>query len=184
MKKRLFLVGSPPASGKTFVSKKLAAKLNNPVYLDKDTIIPLSMAAYKAANEPYNRDSAFFNTYLRDPEYVAILDVAFEALEFNDNVIVNAPFTKEFNNEAYVEELRAKLAKIDTELVMIWVYCDLETIHQRMIERGSDRDTWKLENWDEYVKTKDNSKPTNKDVVVIDNKDEESVERQLQEAFF
>ncbi|MEF9960232.1 MAG: AAA family ATPase [Niameybacter sp.] len=184
MKKRLFLVGSPPASGKTFVSKKLASKLNNPVYLDKDTIIPLSMAAYKAANEPYNRDSAFFNTYLRDPEYVAILDVAFESLEFNDNVIVNAPFTKEFNNETYVSELKAKLAEVDTELVMVWVYCELETIHQRMIERASDRDTWKLENWDEYVKTKDNSKPTNKAVVVIENKDEESVERQLQDAFF
>ena len=147
-------------------------------------ISPLSKAAYLAANEPYNRDSEFFNTYLRDPEYIAILDVAFEALEFNDNVIVNAPFTKEFNNQEYIAGLRAKLADMDTELVMVWVYCDLETIHARMIERASDRDTWKLENWDEYVKTKDNSKPTNKDVVVIDNKDEESVERQLQEAFF
>ncbi len=48
MKKRLFLVGSPPASGKTYVSKKLASKLNNPVYLDKDTIIPLSKATYSS----------------------------------------------------------------------------------------------------------------------------------------
>ena len=38
--------------------------------------------------------------------------------------------------------------------------CDLgchkpEICHQRMIDRNSVRDTWKLEHWDEYVKTID-----------------------------
>ena len=40
--KRLILVTSPPASGKTYVSKKLAENLRHIVYLDKDTLIPLS----------------------------------------------------------------------------------------------------------------------------------------------
>ena len=27
-----------------------------------------------------------------------------------------------------------------------------EVVHQRMIERNSDRDTWKLAHWDEYLR--------------------------------
>ena len=40
--KKLILVTSPPACGKTFISKKLAKALTNCVYLDKDTLIVLS----------------------------------------------------------------------------------------------------------------------------------------------
>ena len=42
MAKRLILVTSPPACGKTFVSKELSKELQPIVYLDKDTVIPLS----------------------------------------------------------------------------------------------------------------------------------------------
>ena len=37
MKKKLILVTSPPACGKTYISKKLAEELAHVVYLDKDT---------------------------------------------------------------------------------------------------------------------------------------------------
>ena len=40
--KKLILVTSPPACGKTFISRKLAKALPNCVYLDKDTLIVLS----------------------------------------------------------------------------------------------------------------------------------------------
>ena len=39
--KRLIMVVSPPASGKTFISKELAKALKHVVYLDKDTLIVL-----------------------------------------------------------------------------------------------------------------------------------------------
>ena len=42
MVKKLILVTSPPACGKTFISKALAKSLPHVVYLDKDTLIPLS----------------------------------------------------------------------------------------------------------------------------------------------
>ncbi len=179
--KKLILVGSPPASGKTFVAKKIASSLNQPVYLDKDTFIPLSKAAYAAANEPYNRDSVFFNTYLRDAEYIAAMDVAFEALNYNDQVILNAPFTKEFRDDVYIEGLKKRLAAIGAELKLVWVNCDIKLIHERMISRASDRDTWKLENWDAYVKTKDFSIPMMQGVEVIENTTEEEVIKQVKE---
>ena len=40
--KKLILVTSPPACGKTFVTKKLAKAMPNCVYLDKDSLIVLS----------------------------------------------------------------------------------------------------------------------------------------------
>ena len=53
--KKLILVVSPPACGKTFVSKKLASALTHVVYLDKDTLIPLSKKIFEVAGEEYNR---------------------------------------------------------------------------------------------------------------------------------
>ncbi|MDT8717941.1 AAA family ATPase [Clostridium sp. 19966] len=180
MKKHLILIGSPPACGKTFVSSELAKRLDNPVYLDKDTIIPLSKMVFKAANEPYNRDSAFFKEYVRDAEYTAILDVAFECLNYNDNVMVNAPFAKEYRNGEYINNLKAKLKEYDAELVPVWVHCDIEVCHQRMIARNSERDTWKLANWDEYVSGQNYSVPELEGILVVDNSSAESVEADIQ----
>ncbi len=179
--KKLILVGSPPASGKTFVAKKIASNLNNPVYLDKDTIIPLSKATYEAANQPYNRDSDFFNKYLRDAEYEAIIDVGMESIVYNNYVIINAPFTKEFRNFAYLESMRQRLRDKNAELELVWVYCDIKLIHERMISRNSDRDTWKLENWDEYVRMRDFTIPSINELTVIENTTEEFVQKQVEE---
>ena len=149
--KKLILVTSPPACGKTFISKRLAAALKHVVYLDKDTLIPLSKQIFAVANQPYNRSSDFFEIYIRDLEYVVTLDLAMEALQYEDLVLINAPFTREIRSPAYIEKLRAELAVRGAELSIIWVETRPEVCHQRMISRASDRDTWKLEHWDEYI---------------------------------
>lgn len=161
MTKKLILVVSPPACGKTYVSKKLAETLTHVVYLDKDTLIPLSKKIFEIGNEEYNRSSPFFNKHIRDLEYVVILDLAFEALQYEDLVLVNAPFTKEIRNLEYVSSLSKKLKEeLNASLYFIWVNASEETCHRRMIDRNSTRDTWKLENWDEYIKGVDFSIPT------------------------
>ena len=159
MKKRMILVTSPPASGKTFVSKQLAKKLHGLVYLDKDALIPLSNRVYIACGEPINRSSPFFEEHIRNYEYDAILDIGFEALEYNDLVMINAPFTREVRDNDFISSLRTKLAKHNAELFLIWVITDIEVGHQRMIARNSPRDTWKLANWDEYISRRDYTIP-------------------------
>lgn len=149
--KKLILVTSPPACGKTYVSKKLAENLNHVVYLDKDTLIPLSKQIFLVGNEEYNRSSDFFKKYIRDEEYEVILDLAFEAIQYADLVLINAPFTKEVRDLSYIRSLEAKLRDYNAQLDVIWVVTSKEICRQRMIERNSDRDTWKLANWDEYI---------------------------------
>lgn len=158
--KRLILVTSPPASGKSYVSQQLAKKLPHIVYLDKDALIPLSKRIFIAAGEEINRSSDFFENNVRNFEYEAILDIAFEALEYEDLVLVNAPFTREVRDNDYILSLKEKLASRGAELVVIWVVTDIETTRQRMIERNSPRDTWKLAHWDEYVASRDYSTPS------------------------
>ena len=122
-------------------------------------MIPLSKQIFAVAHQPYDRSSIFFEKYIRDLEYRVVLDLAMEALEYDDIVLINAPFTQEIRDLDYITTLRAELKKKQAELVVIWVDTNPEVCHQRMIDRNSVRDTWKLEHWDEYVKTIDYSIP-------------------------
>jgi len=149
--KKLILVVSPPACGKTYVSKKLSKALNHVVYLDKDTLITLSKQIFVVAGENYDRSSQFFEKNIRDFEYQTIVDLALDALVYDDIVLINAPFTKEIRDESYINNLKSLLIEKSASLVIIWVETSIEVCRQRMIERNSDRDTWKLANWDEYI---------------------------------
>ncbi len=151
MNKKLILVTSPPACGKTYISKQLAKRLKHVVYLDKDTLITLSKQIFVVAGEPYNRSSDFFEENIRNYEYDCIVDLALEALEYNNIALINAPFTREIRDMEYIDKLKEKLKEKSATLVAIWVETSPEIVHQRMITRNSDRDTWKLENWDEYI---------------------------------
>lgn len=159
--KRLILVSSPPACGKTFISKQLAKNLRHVVYLDKDTLIPLSKQIFRVAKKPYDRSSDFFEEQIRDYEYEVILNLGFEALQYDDTVLINAPFTREVRDPDYIANLRGKLAEHDAKLTIIWVVTSPEVCHARMVRRNSDRDTYKIKHWDEYVKGIDFSVPQN-----------------------
>lgn len=149
--KKLILVTSPPACGKTFVSKELSKALKHVVYLDKDTLILLSKQIFKVAGENYNRSSDFFEENIRNYEYETIVALALEALDYDDIVLINAPFTREIRDKAYMKDLKEKLREKNARLVVIWVETSIEVCKQRMIRRNSDRDTWKLGHWDEYI---------------------------------
>ena len=161
--KRLILVTSPPASGKTYISKQLAKALKHVVYLDKDTLIVLSHQIFKVANQEVNRSSDFFEEHIRNYEYDAILALAMEALEYDDIVLINAPFTREIRQANYINGLKTQLAEKQARLTVVWVETDVEVVKQRMIERNSPRDTWKLAHWDEYIQGVNFDIPTNLD---------------------
>ena len=182
----MILVTSPPACGKTYISKQLAKNLKHVVYLDKDTLIPLSNRVFAAAGEEINRSSKFFEDNIRDYEYETIVDIGVEALEYDDIVLINAPFTKEVHDEGTLERFRTKLRKKNAKLVIIWVVTDPKVCHQRMIARNSDRDTWKLQHWDQYIKTVDFSIPeplerldAGHDLILFHNSSDEEFEESM-----
>lgn len=180
--RHLILVTSPPASGKTFVTKALAKALHNCVYLDKDTLIVLSKQIFCVANQEYNRSSEFFQENIRDYEYECVMDLALEALEYNDTVLINAPFTEEIRDGEYIQALRELLKEKEAELAVVWVSTDIEVCHQRMIKRASDRDTWKLENWNEYISKQNFEAPDIEGLIVFENSSEESFEESMKYA--
>ena len=185
--KKMILVTSPPACGKTYISKRLAERLKHVVYLDKDTLIPLSNRIFKAGGEEINRSSDFFEQNIRDYEYETIVDIGMEALNYDDIVLINAPFTEEVHSEEFLEDFRNKLLKKNARLAVVWVVTAPEVCHQRMIERNSERDTWKLANWDEYIRTVDFSVPkplqrldAGHDLFLFCNSDDEQYEKSMQ----
>lgn len=180
-KRNLILITSPPACGKTTLAKKLAKDLHETVYLDKDTLIPLSKKIFEIAQEEYNRSSEFFKKHVRDLEYRVILDLAFEALEFDSNVIINAPFSREIRNKQYIENLRNRLKEYDAKLRVIWIDCSEETAHERMLKRNSDRDTWKLQHWEEYIKTENFAAPDVEALLIYKNDNEEDAKKSFKE---
>ena len=149
--KKLILVTSPPACGKTSISKQLAMKLKHVVYFDKDTLICLSKQIFTVAHQEYNRSSDFFEENIRNYEYDAIVALALEAIEYDDIVLINAPFTREIRDVSYMDNLRDTLASKGAKLCVVWVDTQIDVCRERMIARNSDRDTWKLEHWDEYI---------------------------------
>ena len=179
--KKLILVTSPPACGKTFVTRKIAKAMPNCVYLYKDTLIILSKKIFEVAGEEYNRSSDFFEAQIRDPEYDCVMELAMEALEYNDTVFINAPYTREVRTPGYMEKLRqVLLKKKNAELVVVWVQCDKEVCRQRMIKRNSDRDTWKLEHWDEYISSQNFTVPEGiKNIFLFDNSTDDSFKNSL-----
>jgi predicted kinase len=186
--KRLILVTSPPASGKTYISKQLAKALKHVVYLDKDTLIVLSHQIFKLANAEVNRSSDFFEEHIRNYEYDAILALAMEALEYDDIVLINAPFTREIRDTAYVDNLKQQLAERGARLTVVWVETDVAVVKERMIQRNSSRDTWKLANWDEYIKDVDFSVPESidnpdiiDDLLLFRNSNEDEYQRSMHE---
>lgn len=186
--KRMILVTSPPANGKTFISKKLSERLRHVVYLDKDSLIGLSNVIFDVAGEERNRSSDFFEKYIRNTEYDVILELALEALRYDDIVLINAPFTREVRHPDYMDRLKKRLAEdYNARLSVIWVQTDPEVCHRRMISRNSDRDTWKLENWDEYIQKQDFSIPEKlndpnvvDDLLIFHNSSDEEFESSMQ----
>ncbi len=158
--KRLILMTSPPACGKNYVSRALCKKLHPMTYLDKDTLIIMSRKIFEVGNAPFDRSSSFFYQYVRDVEYECVLALALEALEYSDTVLINAPFTHEIRSKTWMHGMRAQLAEKGAILTVVFVVADPEIVHQRMLLRKSDRDTWKLEHWDEYNAGVDYSIPT------------------------
>lgn len=153
MQKLVFFVGVA-GTGKTTVARKLAGRMPA-AFLDRDTVGGRFVEKILEMNglDVNDRDSDFYKQHLRDLEYDTTRDICIENLAAGQNVFMISPFTAELKSKDWMETLlqEAGLSKreVDVKVVVVTLK-DMETQKERIIDRCTDRDTWKLEHWDDF----------------------------------
>ena len=155
-KKRFVIVSGPVCSGKTTLALNIAHNQKKCFYFDKDDLVITSNVTFDAVKDlvpesveiPYTRDSLekrdrhsdFFKDYIRNPEYDSTRDILIKGLQFNDFVIVNAPYSSELKKEAKgdcpaFDEFRRVFDKEECEFIVIFVHISREELKERLLHR-------------------------------------------------
>ncbi|OME72527.1 hypothetical protein BK120_32995 [Paenibacillus sp. FSL A5-0031] len=153
MRKLVFFVGGAGA-GKTTLAKALA-KRRSVAIIDMDTVLrPAAVALMTQAGlDPNDRDSSFYKKLCRDLGYRITMDAALENIANDGDIFVIGPFTKETETPDWIEqELFAIGASLsDVEVKVVFVYLRDDKVHyERIVQRGSILDQYKLDNWSEF----------------------------------
>ncbi|WP_127531566.1 AAA family ATPase [Paenibacillus kobensis] len=154
MQKLIFFVGVA-GTGKTTVARKLATRIPAS-FLDRDTVGGRFVEHMLIQNglDPRDRDSEFYKKNLRDLEYDTTKDICIENLAAGQNVFMISPFTAELKNRQWIEDVitSAGLTRNDVDVkVIVVTLTDMEMQKNRIIDRQTVRDQWKLNNWDSFA---------------------------------
>ena len=148
----LALVGGYAGSGKSEFARFLSA-LTGWCILDKDTVsrplVEQLLTAYGA--DPNDRHTDTYLERVRPLEYRGLLDAGAENLRAGVSTVLTAPFIREFAHPTWLPRVQNKCKAAGADLLVIWMCCDLESMHDYISFRGAARDSWKLANWDTYT---------------------------------
>lgn len=153
MQKLVYFVGVA-GTGKTTVAKKVAEEIPC-AFLDRDTVGGRFVERFLELQglDKDDRDSEFYKENLRDLEYDTTKDICIENLRVGQNVFMISPFTSELKSEQYLVDLLNEANKTSAEVdvkVIVVTLQDIEQQKKRIESRGTERDTWKLDNWNSY----------------------------------
>lgn len=153
------------AAGKTTAAHHQAEE-TEALLIDKDTINPLESRMCELAGlDPDDRDSpAYVEKVL--PHTMRMLGNVVSTLADDFDLVVDAPFLEEADwSERFGESLSEYLRmrwnlyppyawgtepQPPVGIRTVWHDVDPETQRERMMQRDSPRDAWKLENWAEF----------------------------------
>lgn len=148
----LVLIGGYAGSGKSELGRTLS-RLTSWAMVDKDTTTrPVVEKALEVmGSSPNDRESDTYLNEVRPREYEAVMATITENLDSGSNVIATAPFIRELRDQAWLQRLQALCDRTKTQLTVVWVYCDAESMYTYLRRRGAARDSAKLENWQGYL---------------------------------
>lgn len=169
MNKRLILIGGIPGSGKTHIGKQVAQRTG--LFIDKDTVSRRFTESMLTLLGSYvdDRETEIYLTNIRDIEYETMMKQALENLELGHSVVCSAPFIREFTSTDWLVNIQLEAGLLNASVIKLWIHVDPITAHERIIARGTSRDTWKLANWNTYIQTVPLTPPRVTDMIVIDN---------------
>ncbi|GAA0469507.1 hypothetical protein Aca07nite_27750 [Actinoplanes capillaceus] len=148
----VILIGGYAGSGKSELGRILARETGWSM-IDKDTITrPVVEATLELIGlSPNDRESDSYMRLVRPREYEALAATMIENVECGNSAIITAPFIREFSDSAWISRTQAKLAALNAATTLVWVHCDIDTMHTYLRGRGAARDAGKLGDWAGYL---------------------------------
>ncbi|MGQ4421126.1 AAA family ATPase [Streptomyces violaceoruber] len=167
----LLMVGGFAGSGKSEFSRFISRLTGWPV-LDKDPITrPLvERLLVEMGSDPNDRHSQVYREKVRPLEYQCLLETAYANVDCSISTVLTAPFVAEVSDAQWMRRLINRCEARGVTVAVIWIRCDLETMHEYISFRSAARDTWKLQNWEEYASTVDPELRPAVPHLVVDNR--------------
>ncbi|MFE7837357.1 AAA family ATPase [Streptomyces sp. NPDC057474] len=148
----LLMVGGYAGSGKSEFARFLSQLTGWPV-LDKDPITrPLvERLLVEMGSDPNDRHTDVYREKVRPLEYQCLLETAYANVDCAISTVLSAPFVAEATDERWMRRLINRCEARGVTVAVVWMLCDLDTMHEYIGFRSAARDSWKLQNWDAYA---------------------------------
>lgn len=165
------MVAGAPGAGKSTVASLLLSALSPvPALLDKDTLFGSFVSAtLAAAGRPDGeREGAWYDAHIKTHEYAGLAAAAAEIRSHGCPVLLSGPFTGQIRRlsrwSAWVSALGGE------PVTLVYVLSDADSLHARLVSRGSPRDAAKLASFSAFIARMTPSVPPPVPHVLVDNR--------------